>query len=94
TIIATIDPGVAAGTTLTNQGTIAYDADGNGTNEATAMTDDPATAGTANPTVFQVGPIVEPPPIPTLDTLGLALLALLLAIGGAALLQRRVDVRR
>src|SRR6185312_8954992 len=80
TITATIDPGLAPGTTLTNQGTISYDADGNGTNEATAVTDDPSAAGTGNPTAFQVGAqsIAE---VPTLDTLGLALLALLLAFG-------------
>jgi len=91
TITATITAG--PGTTISNQGTIAYDADGNGTNEATAMTDDPATAGGANPTSFQVAAqsIAE---VPTLDTLGLALLALLLATGGALLLRRRVAVRR
>ena len=32
--------------------------------------------------------------VPALDTLGLALLALLLAIGGAMLLRRRVAVKR
>ncbi|MFY9821928.1 MAG: IPTL-CTERM sorting domain-containing protein, partial [Thermoanaerobaculia bacterium] len=87
-ITATIGSGLAPGTTLTNQGTIAYDADGNGTNEASAMTDDPSTVGGANPTSFVVqgGDVL---PIPTLDTMGLALLALLLAIGGAALLRRR-----
>ncbi|HEV7509674.1 MAG TPA: IPTL-CTERM sorting domain-containing protein, partial [Thermoanaerobaculia bacterium] len=93
TITATIDSGVAPGTTLANQGTIAYDADGNGTNEATAVTDDPATVGAANPTVFPVV-IFDPTPIPTLDTLGLALLALLLAIGGSLMLRRRVDGRQ
>jgi len=88
TITATINSNVAPGTTITNQGTIAYDADGNGTNEASATTDDPATAGGANPTTFQVGAgsIAE---VPTLDTFGLALLALLLAMGGALLLRRR-----
>jgi len=92
TITATIDPGLAPGTTLTNQGTISYDADGNGTNEATAVTDDPSAAGTGNPTAFQVGAqsIAE---VPTLDTLGLALLALLLAFGGSLLLRRRSGVR-
>ena len=40
TITATILP-TAAGTTVSNQGTISYDSDGNGTNDATAQTDDP-----------------------------------------------------
>lgn len=44
----------AGGATVTNQGTIAYDADGNGTNEASALTDDPSVAGGPNPTNFHV----------------------------------------
>jgi uncharacterized repeat protein (TIGR01451 family) len=91
TINATIN--AAIGTTITNQGTISYDADGNGTNEATAVTDDPAAAGAGNPTAFQVvaQSIAQ---VPTLDTLGLALLALLLALGGSLLLRRRAAVQR
>jgi uncharacterized repeat protein (TIGR01451 family) len=89
TIHATIDPGVAPGTNLTNQGTIAYDADGNGTNEATASTDDPAVGGAADPTTFQVQAAPAPPAVPTLDEAGLLLLALLLAMGGAVTLRRR-----
>jgi uncharacterized repeat protein (TIGR01451 family) len=89
TINATIDANVAPGTTLTNQGTFAYDADGNGTNEASGMTDDPAPAGTADPTSFQVAPGVAPPPVPTLDGIGLMVLALLLALGGAWTVRRR-----
>ena len=56
TITATILP-APAGTTITNQGTIAFDADGNGTNESTAQTDDPATGDPADPTSFVVGGI-------------------------------------
>ncbi len=44
----------AAGQNVSNQGTISYDSDGNGTNDASAVTDDPAVAGTADPTVFAV----------------------------------------
>jgi uncharacterized repeat protein (TIGR01451 family) len=40
--------------TISNQGTINYDADGNGVNEATALTDDPSVDGTSNPTSFVV----------------------------------------
>jgi len=90
TITATVNPGIPVGTTITNQGTISYDADGNGTNESSTTTDDPAAAGSGNPTTFVVvagsAPLAE---IPTLDTVGLMLLALLLAMGGAAMLRRR-----
>ncbi len=88
TINATIDFNVAPGTTLSNQGAIAYDADGDGTNEASGATDDPATAGAADPTSFQVRG-VEAAPVPALDEAGLTLLALLLAMGGAVMLRRR-----
>jgi uncharacterized repeat protein (TIGR01451 family) len=87
TIHATIT--APAGTTITNQGSIAYDADGNGINEAAAVTDDPAAGGATDPTSFQVGELPVPEGIPTLDTVGLALLALLLAMGGAWALRRR-----
>lgn len=55
TVQATIKPGVAGGTLVSNQGSISYDSDGNGTNDAPAQTDDPAVAGASNPTVFTVG---------------------------------------
>ncbi len=86
TITATILPS-AVGTTVTNQGTISYDADNNGTNEATAVTDDPGVAGGGNPTSFLIGgPPVE---VPTLSPL--ALLILVAALGSAAfqLMRRR-----
>jgi uncharacterized repeat protein (TIGR01451 family) len=87
-IHAMINGNVADGTVISNQGTIAYDADGNGTNEATAMTDDPRTPGAADPTTFQVqGPDVFP--VPTLGGAGLLLLAMLLAVGGAVMLRKR-----
>ena len=44
----------AAGLTVSNQGTINYDADGNLTNESSTQTDDPGVAGAANPTAFLV----------------------------------------
>ncbi len=58
TIHATIKPTVALGTTVANQGTVYYDADGNGTNEATTLTDDPGKPGANDPTSFVV---VSPP---------------------------------
>jgi uncharacterized repeat protein (TIGR01451 family) len=51
-ITATIKAGTE-GQTVSNQGTINYDADGNGTNEASTQTDDPSTSG-ADATVFTV----------------------------------------
>ncbi|HEX9699351.1 MAG TPA: DUF11 domain-containing protein [Acidobacteriota bacterium] len=86
TIDAVIAAAAAPGTTISNQGTIAYDADGNGTNEASAVTDDPATPAADDPTSFQLpGQAVA---IPALGTPGLAALAALLALGGAWVLRR------
>jgi uncharacterized repeat protein (TIGR01451 family) len=53
TIQATINAGTS-GQTVSNQGSISYDADLNGTNEASGVTDDPGTAAVADPTVFGV----------------------------------------
>ena len=91
TIDAVIDAGAAPGTTISNQGTIAYDADGNGTNEASAVTDDPGTAAEDDPTFFQLpgGPTPPPVPIPALDGLGLTVLAALLALAAARVLRRQ-----
>jgi uncharacterized repeat protein (TIGR01451 family) len=91
TITATILP-AAAGTTVSNQGTISYDSDGNATNDASRQTDDPAIGGAADPTPITVagGP---PPPaatvIPTLSPLGLLLLSVVLAALALGLLKRR-----
>jgi uncharacterized repeat protein (TIGR01451 family) len=85
TIPATIPTGTA-GQTLSNQGTVNYDSDNDGVNDATALTDAPG--GAANdPTTFVVAglPIGE---IPTLSDFGLALLALMVA-GAAVLALRR-----
>jgi uncharacterized repeat protein (TIGR01451 family) len=87
TITATISASALPGSTISNQGTIAYDLNGDGTNEAAAFTDDPSVIGAANPTTLQVLPADLA--IPTLGTVGLALLTLLLALGGAAMLRRR-----
>ena len=88
TITATVKPS-AAGTTVSNQGTISYDSDGNGTNDATRQTDDPTAAGAADPTSVQIAGGPAPAPIPTLSVAGLLLLGL--ALGGLAfaILRRR-----
>lgn len=71
TIEATID--VDANGAIANQGVVHFDADGNGTNEATALTDDPTRPGAADATSFSVTR-----PIPTLGAFGVPLLMLLL----------------
>jgi uncharacterized repeat protein (TIGR01451 family) len=82
TITALIKPGSVG--TISNQGTINFDADGNGTNESSGLTDDPSVTGAANPTTFVA---LDPIQVPTLNEMGLAALCLLLA--GAALLRLR-----
>jgi hypothetical protein len=71
TINATINAGTE-GAVVSNQGTINYDADNNGTNEASVQTDDPGQPGTADPTVFFVGSgaadFFTLPPCRVLDT--------------------------
>jgi len=91
-IDATVHRDAPPDTPIPNQGMIAYDANGDGTNEASALTDDPTVAGSADPTVIIF--FLDFGGIPTLSAAGLAVLALLLAIGGALLLRRRDAVRR
>jgi uncharacterized repeat protein (TIGR01451 family) len=74
------------GVAVSNQATLAWDADGNGTNEASGVTNDPSTAPPGDPTVFFVGASLED--IPTLGSWSLAALALALA-GSALWLGRR-----
>jgi uncharacterized repeat protein (TIGR01451 family) len=54
TIQATIKAATAGGTVVSNQGTVSYDSDANGTNNATALTDDPSTVALNDPTSFTV----------------------------------------
>ena len=77
-ITAVVQPGAAG--TVSNQGTISYDSTGNGANGATAVTDDPAVQGAANPTNFALA--APAAIIPTLSPLGVLLLALVLAALG------------
>jgi hypothetical protein len=87
TITATLLP-EAVGQTVANQASIRYDADGNGTNEATATSDDPGLPGSADATAFTVAGILE---IPTLGPTGLALLQVALAGAALVLLRRRKE---
>ena len=54
TINATINAGTA-GQTASNQGSISWDADGNGSNDTTTPTDNPAIGGGTDPTDFVIG---------------------------------------
>ncbi|WP_305118995.1 hypothetical protein [Tahibacter harae] len=68
---------------IINQGTLNYDSDGNGGNDAAAVTDDPFRPGSADGTGFVVVPVASPPlPVPALDPL--ALLLMLLGLVGLA----------
>jgi uncharacterized repeat protein (TIGR01451 family) len=79
---------VPPGTTISNQGTIHYDANGDGTNESSAVTDDSAQTGGANPTIFVVGAPAVASDVPALDGFGLAALSLLLAAVAVLVLRR------
>ena len=89
TVTATIDPLTPIGTTICNQAAIAFDADGDGTNESNGLSDDPGQPGSADPCCFLV---LSPTEIPALSPAGLAALALLLA--GLAVLRLRIRGRR
>lgn len=90
TINATISPSATPGLVITNQATLAYDADGNGTNEAGAATDDPATGAGGDGTNVTIAANARgPTAVPALGGIGLAVLALLLAFGGALVRGRR-----
>ncbi len=62
-ITATVNSG-AGGTTISNQATVAWDSDGDETNDASALSDDPATEPIGDPTDFDV-PV---PPTTTTST--------------------------
>jgi hypothetical protein len=83
TINCTINLGTE-GQMVSNQGTIHYDAVGDGSNSGTRSTDDPTVGGDSDPTVFQIRT-----PVPTLGTVGLGALLVLLAATAAFALWRR-----
>jgi len=86
TITATVLP-AAAGTTVSNSGTIAFDGDGNATNESSASTDDPGQGGAADPTSFLVAPAALSN-VPALSPLGLMMLIGMIAGASILLLKR------
>jgi uncharacterized repeat protein (TIGR01451 family) len=86
-VTITIDAKIAqktAGTTISNQATIHYDRDGNGTNETTDVSHPPAGAGA---TTFAVIQLAGANGIPTLSTWMMLVMAMMLA-GAAAIALR------
>ena len=57
TIVATVN--ASASGTVSNQGSISYDSNGDGTNDASAVTDDPTTGAPNDPTVFTITPTAD-----------------------------------
>jgi uncharacterized repeat protein (TIGR01451 family) len=93
TITATISPFFTGA--ISNQGTISFDGDGNGSNESSAMTDDPAAGGGADPTVVTITAGAPPTAVPTLGEWGrliAAALMVLIALGAFAVIRRRQAV--
>ncbi len=86
TIAATVNAS-AGGTTVSNQGSVSFDADLNGTNETTVQTDDPTVAGAADPTSFAAAADVVA--VPTLSDFALLALGGMLWLAGWLLLRRR-----
>jgi uncharacterized repeat protein (TIGR01451 family) len=80
TIHATIANGLPSNTVISNQASFSYDADGDGVNESSGVSDDPGAPGSGNPTDISLGSPID---VPALDFLGLALLSALLAVAAA-----------
>jgi uncharacterized repeat protein (TIGR01451 family) len=78
TITATISPALTGLRIISNQGQVNFDADGNGSNEASTLTDNPSLPGSQDATALAAsGPVQA---IPTLGTLGWLMLSGLLLL--------------
>ncbi|HEX2835481.1 MAG TPA: IPTL-CTERM sorting domain-containing protein [Thermoanaerobaculia bacterium] len=88
TINATIDSGAAAGTTVSNQGTLSYDANGDGTNDASGVTDSASQGGATDPTTFVIGGAPGFAAVPTLDEWALIAFAALLGMVALVAMKR------
>jgi uncharacterized repeat protein (TIGR01451 family) len=71
TITAQINAGTA-GATVSNQGTLSFDSDNNGSNDASGVTDNPNTAAANDPTSFVVDALAGTPSIMAIQTAILA----------------------
>lgn len=86
TINATISSSIAGTFFVSNQGQFRFDADGNGTNEASGLTDNPGLPGSADATDFTVGGALA---VPAMGRWAWTLLAVLLALSGGGVLRKR-----
>ncbi|MEP7010722.1 MAG: DUF11 domain-containing protein [Acidobacteriota bacterium] len=89
TLLVQLSSLLTPGATVSNQATAIYDADGNGTNESFAPSDDPSTATAGDQTVFQVVGAPAVTEIPTLGGIGLAALAVLMGLAAVGVLVKR-----
>ena len=58
-----VNPSLSSPTTISNQGFVHFDSNGDGTNDAVEPTDDPNTAADNDPTVVTAQPLANRPPI-------------------------------
>lgn len=87
TVVATVRWDTPRGAIVSNQAAVAYDLDGNGTNEASGVSDDPTTPAAGDATAFAA---FGEPQVPVLGGLGVGILSLLVALGGALAARRRL----
>jgi uncharacterized repeat protein (TIGR01451 family) len=79
----TVDTNVTPGTVISNQGTVFYDSNGDGTNDAEEPTDDPVTAPLNDPTNLEVAPTML---VPAMTPVGMiALVGLLSAVAALSI---------
>lgn len=89
TITATINA-APVGTVISSQGSILFDGDTNGTNESTALTDEPGLGGVADPTSFVIAATAGPAAsIPTLSQWSMILMSGVLVLVGFTTLRRK-----
>ena len=84
----TVDTNVTTGKVIANQGTVFYDSNGNGTNDAHEPTDDPGTEEVNDPTNLVIG-FIPPMPVPTITPVGMIALVGLLSVIVAITIRRR-----
>ncbi|MGB2840905.1 MAG: hypothetical protein WBC40_00255 [Halobacteriota archaeon] len=87
----TVDSNVTAGMVISNQGTVNYDSNGDGTNDATEPTDDPGTEEENDPTNLVLG-FIPSMRVPIMTPIGMiALVGLLSAVAAMSI---RIRTRR
>jgi uncharacterized repeat protein (TIGR01451 family) len=91
TFCVSVDLDVPPGTVISNQGTVNYDSNGDGINDAQKLTDDPATPPIGDPTVLiTASPAPLQAQVPAVTPLGLiALVSALSAIAAVTITRRK-----